>query len=129
MEPAASFVAPEPVDVIWTSQNYHDMHVERFGIPDYAGVNKAFYNALKPGGVYIVLDHAASAGSGLADTEKLHRIDPAVVKAEVIAAGFVFEGESTRAAQSRGSRTRGWCSTPACAARPTSSSTSSASRS
>ena len=94
VEPAASFVAPEPVDVIWTSQNYHDMHVVRFGIPDYAGVNRAFYKALKPGGVYIVLDHAAAAGSGLADTEKLHRIDPSVVKSEVIAAGFMFEGES-----------------------------------
>ena len=42
-----------------------------------------------------MLDHAATAGSGLADTEKLHRIDPAVVKSEVIAAGFVFEGESS----------------------------------
>jgi predicted methyltransferase len=95
VQPAAGFVAPAPVDVVWTSQNYHDMHVERFGIPDFAGVNKAFFNALKPGGVYIVLDHAATAGSGLADTEKLHRIDPAVVKAEVTAAGFVFEGESS----------------------------------
>ena len=93
--PAPGFVVPAPVDVVWTSQNYHDMHNASFGIPDYAAVNKAFFKALKPGGVYIVLDHAATAGSGSADTQKLHRIDPAVVKSEVVAAGFVFEGEST----------------------------------
>ncbi len=95
VQPAAGFVAPAPVDVVWTSQNYHDMHNASFGIPDYAAVNTAFFRALKPGGVYIVLDHAARADSGLADTEKLHRIDPAVVKAQIVAAGFVFEGEST----------------------------------
>lgn len=95
VKPATEFVAPAPVDVIWTSQNYHDLHNASFGIPDYGAVNKAFFNALKPGGVYIVLDHAATAGSGSADTQKLHRIDPAVVKAEVVAAGFAYEGEST----------------------------------
>lgn len=93
-QPAVSFVAPEPVDVIWTSQNYHDMHIESFGFSDIGAVNKALFNALKPGGVYIVLDHAAAAGSGTTKTKELHRIDPAVVKAEVVAAGFVFDGES-----------------------------------
>ncbi len=95
VQPAGSFAAPEPVDVVWTSQNYHDVHVESFGLGDIAAVNKAAFKALKPGGVYIVLDHAARAGSGLEDTQKLHRIDPAVVKTEVTAAGFTFEGEST----------------------------------
>jgi predicted methyltransferase len=57
-------------------------------------LNKAVYAALKPGGVFMVIDHVAQAGSGLRDTNTLHRIDPAVAKAQVIAAGFKFEGES-----------------------------------
>ena len=92
--PVEKFVAPEKLDVVWTSQNYHDMHDPFFGPPDMAVVNKAIYDSLKPGGVYIVLDHAAQAGSGLRDTNTLHRIDPAVVKKEVEAAGFVYVGES-----------------------------------
>ncbi len=92
--PIAKFVAPEKLDVVWTSQNYHDMHDKFFGPADVAAVNKAVYDALKPGGVYIVLDHVAEKGSGLRDTDTLHRIDPAQVKKEVLAAGFVFAGES-----------------------------------
>ena len=52
------------------------------------------FKALKPGGIYIVIDHVAAAGSGLRDTETLHRIDPAIVKKQVLAAGFEFVGES-----------------------------------
>ena len=85
---------PEPFDVVWTSQNYHDLHDRFMGPVDVAGFNKAIYAALKPGGVYVVLDHAAAAGSALSATDILHRIDPAAVKAEVTAAGFVYEGES-----------------------------------
>jgi predicted methyltransferase len=84
---------PEPVDVVWTSQNYHDMHDTFMGPPDIGKVNAAIYKALKPGGTYIVLDHAAAPGSGLRDTDTLHRIDPAAVKKEVMAAGFEFVGE------------------------------------
>jgi predicted methyltransferase len=92
--PVAKFVAPEKLDVVWTSQNYHDLHDKFFGPADIDAVNKAIFDALKPGGVYIVLDHVAQAGSGLRDTDTLHRIDPAQVKKEVLAAGFVFAGES-----------------------------------
>ena len=91
--PLAKFLVPQRPDVVWTSQNYHDFHDSFFGPLDIAATNKAIYDALKPGGTYIVLDHAAEAGSGLRDTETLHRIDPAVVKKEVTAAGFVFVGE------------------------------------
>lgn len=92
-QPLISFTAPEPLDIVWTSQNYHDLHDPFTGPPDIAAVNRAIFSALKPGGVFIVLDHAAPAGSGLADTNTLHRIDEAAVKTEVEAAGFVFEGE------------------------------------
>ena len=91
--PLSKMQIPQKADVIWTSQNYHDFHDSIFGPADIAVVNKAIYDALKPAGVYVVLDHVAQAGSGLRDTETLHRIDPATVKKEVLAAGFVFDGE------------------------------------
>ena len=87
-------VAPESLDVVWTSQNYHDLKDSFFAPADTAQVNKAIYDALRPGGEYIVLDHAAQDGSGLRDTDTLHRIDEAVVKKEVLAAGFKLAGES-----------------------------------
>lgn len=93
-EQLANINAPEPLDIVWTSLNYHDLKNAAFGPADTAAMDKSIFNALKPGGVFIVVDHAAAAGSGTRDTETLHRIDPAVVKAEVTAAGFVFEGES-----------------------------------
>jgi predicted methyltransferase len=88
----AELSLPEPVDLVWTSRNYHDFH----NIPntDVGAINKAIFNALKPGGTFIVLDHAAEKGSGTRDTSTLHRIDPEAVKTEVEAAGFKFEGES-----------------------------------
>jgi predicted methyltransferase len=92
--PVAKFVAPEKLDIVWTSQNYHDLHDTFFGPADIPAVNKAIYDALKPGGVYIVLDHAAEPGSGLRDTDTLHRIDEAAVKKEVEAAGFKLVAES-----------------------------------
>lgn len=92
--PINSLAAPEYLDVVWTSQNYHDLH-DSFAKPaDLAVVNKQVFAALKPGGLYVILDHAAAAGSGLRDTETLHRIDEAAVKQEVLAAGFKLVGES-----------------------------------
>ncbi|HEY2676782.1 MAG TPA: hypothetical protein VGI65_07405 [Steroidobacteraceae bacterium] len=82
---------PAPVDVIFTSQNYHDLH--NFPI-DIGGFNKNVFNALKPGGLYVVLDHSAPAGSGFSDTKTLHRIDAEAAKAEIMAAGFEFVGSS-----------------------------------
>jgi predicted methyltransferase len=89
-----NFATPEKLDLVFTAQNYHDMHDKFMGPANLSVVNRQVFKALKPGGVYLVIDHAADAGSGLRDTETLHRIDPAVVKAEVTAAGFIFEGES-----------------------------------
>ena len=94
IQPAAAFAAPESLDLVWTSQNYHDYPDPFMGPTDPAVLNKAVFAALKPGGVYMVIDHVAAAGSGLRDTNTLHRIDPAMVKAQVTAAGFVYEGES-----------------------------------
>lgn len=85
---------PKGLDAVFIRQNYHDLHDKFMGPADVPAFNRAVYDALKPGGVYVVLDHAAQAGSGLRDTDTLHRIDPAAVKAEVAAAGFKFDGES-----------------------------------
>lgn len=93
-QPAAQLRAPAPVDLVFTSQNYHDFHDPFMGPMDIAAFNRQVFDALKPGGLFVVIDHAAPAGSGLADTDTLHRIDPASVKQEVEAAGFVFYGES-----------------------------------
>lgn len=90
--PLADFHLPRPVDLVWTSQNYHDLH----NIPglDVAAFDRAVYAALKPGGIFLVLDHVAPAGSGFSDTSTLHRIDPAAAKKEIMSAGFRFVGES-----------------------------------
>jgi len=93
-QPAAKLQSPAPVDLVFTSQNYHDFHDPFMGPMDIAAFNRQVFDALKPGGLFVVIDHAAPAGSGLADTDTLHRIDPASVKREVEAAGFVFDGES-----------------------------------
>jgi predicted methyltransferase len=94
IQPAAKLTAPKPVDVVFTSQNYHDYPDKFMGSIDPAVLNKEVFAALKPGGYWVIVDHVAAAGSGMRDTDTLHRIDPAIVKKQVIAAGFTFEGES-----------------------------------
>jgi predicted methyltransferase len=91
---AAALSAPAQADVVFTSQNYHDYPDKFMGPVDLAKFDKQVYDALKPGGVFVVVDHAAASGSGLRDTETLHRIDPDIVKQQVEAAGFKFAGES-----------------------------------
>ncbi|MFA6124728.1 class I SAM-dependent methyltransferase [Sphingomonas sp.] len=85
--------ASEPVDIVWTVQNYHDV-ANRGGEVALDQLNAEVLKALKPGGTYIVIDHADAAGTGLSGTSTTHRIDPAAVKAEVVKAGFEFVGES-----------------------------------
>lgn len=85
---------PEKLDAFWISQNYHDLHDDFMGPVDLAAFNRAVYAALKPGGIYIVLDHVAANGSPANVTDTLHRIEPSTVRREVEAAGFRYEGES-----------------------------------
>jgi predicted methyltransferase len=92
-QPAALLVSPEKVDLVFTCQNYHDYHDKFMGPADMATFNKQVFEALKPGGAFVVVDHVALSGAADA-TETLHRIDPEVVKKEVEAAGFVFDGSS-----------------------------------
>ncbi|MEO5866659.1 MAG: methyltransferase [Sphingomonas sp.] len=94
VQPATVLSVPEKVDLVFTAQNYHDYPDKFMGSLDPSVLNKAAYAALKPGGVYLIIDHAARAGSGMRDTDTLHRIDPAIVRKQVTAAGFRFLGES-----------------------------------
>ena len=84
---------PVQADLVWTSQNYHDVHVWA-GPEAAARLNKAVFQALKPGGLYVILDHAGPAGLDEAGIKKLHRIDEATVIREVEAAGFLPDVES-----------------------------------
>lgn len=89
--------APElgsDLDLVFTAQNYHDLHLKAFPTDTAARINAAAFAALKPGGVYVIIDHDAAAGAGVGAADSLHRIDVEAVKTEVQAAGFVLDGES-----------------------------------
>jgi predicted methyltransferase len=88
------FRLPRQLDLVWMSQSYHDLHDSFLGPANVAVLNKTIFDALKPGGVFLVIDHVAEAGSGLRDTETLHRIDPQRMRNEIEAAGFVLESQS-----------------------------------
>jgi predicted methyltransferase len=90
----ATLSLPGKADIIWIRQNYHDLYDPFMGPVDVPAFDKAVFRALKPGGRFVVIDHVAPEGSKLAATDTTHRIDPAVVKADMAAAGFTFVGES-----------------------------------
>jgi predicted methyltransferase len=90
-QPMAELAFDDPLDVVFISQLYHDQHWQKV---DIAKMNVAIFHALKPGGVFVVIDHMAPAGTTDAQIDKLHRIDPDMVKREVKAAGFTLEVDS-----------------------------------
>jgi len=92
LEPAATQALPT-LDMVFTAQNYHDTHLSRLKL-DVPALDKLWLSKLKPGGVLLVIDHAALPGAPVTETaDKLHRIDPAAAKAEITAAGFVYDGK------------------------------------
>lgn len=93
LAPTQTYTTPEKVDLVWTSRNYHDLRNATRNL-DIAAINKAVYDSLKPGGIFIVLDHAAAPGTGPEIPGTLHRINPDIVKADLKAAGFQFVSES-----------------------------------
>ena len=98
------------LDAVITILNYHDFVWQKV---DRAKLNKHVFDRLKSGGVYGIVDHSAVAGSGTRDCETLHRIDEAVVKQEVLAAGFRLEAESD--VLRRPDDARDWNSSPRAA--------------
>ncbi len=94
VEPFSDLTSHGPLDVVWTSDNYHDLHNPSLPPTTALMMDRLIFSALKPGGVFIVEDHAAEPGAGLRDTGTLHRISQSAVREEVESAGFVFDGES-----------------------------------
>ncbi|HEY2444863.1 MAG TPA: hypothetical protein VGI20_03910 [Rhizomicrobium sp.] len=94
LAPLGTFHLPEKVDLFWTTNNYHDLHIPKYAKVDMAQFNRLVFDSLKPGGIYFIVDHAAAAGTGASDSPKLHRIEKSVVIKEVTAAGFKLVGES-----------------------------------
>ena len=78
------------LDLITLVLNYHDISY----LPvDRARMNQRLFSALKPGGRYVIIDHSGRSGTGISEGKTLHRIDEAVVLAEVRQAGFVLDAE------------------------------------
>ena len=89
--------ATQLADVLWLHLFYHDLHtalIQARGATA-AHFNRAVYERLKPGGLYVIVDHAAAVGAGTSNAQSLHRIEPTSVRDEVVAAGFVLDAEST----------------------------------
>jgi predicted methyltransferase len=89
--------ATQPADVLWLHLFYHDLHtalIQAKGATA-AKFNRAVYERLKSGGLYVIVDHVAAAGTGTSHSKSLHRIEPAAVRDEVEKAGFVLDAEST----------------------------------
>ena len=84
---------PEPLDMIFTSQNYHDLYLKKFPADLAARMNRKVYEALKPGGIYVVVDHVANPETVDAPNT-VHRMDPVLIRREIEAAGFKYDGES-----------------------------------
>jgi len=100
------FELPEKIDLFWITQNYHDLHVAEYGRVDVAAFNRRVFDALKPGGIYFIVDQAANPGTTEAQISALHRIDKAQVINEVTAAGFTLVGESDALHHANDDRTR-----------------------
>lgn len=97
-EPFGTVDFPRPLDLAWVTQNYHDMKIPEEGKVDTLAFDRAVYNALKPGGIYFIVDHQGAPGLTGAQIGKLHRINRDLVVKEVTSAGFrlIAEGSFLR---------------------------------
>lgn len=99
MEVADMKFAPRSFDLLFTNLNYHDLYweSEKYHFPrvDVPLALAQWFAEVKPGGHVVVIDHAGPSGDVREIADRLHRIDPARVKADMKAAGFVLEAEGT----------------------------------
>ena len=84
-DPVPAALATGGLDLVTLMFNYHDLGF--LGV-DRMAMNRALFRALKPGGLYIVADHAGRPGTGISESGTLHRIEEAFLRQEVEAAGF-----------------------------------------
>lgn len=96
---AGQFSVPEQLDVVWSFGHWHDLRTYDYDI-DMPPFIALIFESLKPGGIFAIADYASAPGKGFSQVESLHRIDKEAVKAELIAAGFEFVGESNLLANS-----------------------------
>ena len=89
-DPAPPEVATDGIDLVTLMFNYHDLGF--LGI-DRAKMNAAVFRALKPGGFYVIADHAGRPGTGISESGTLHRVEEAFLRREVEAAGFKLAAE------------------------------------
>ena len=92
IQPIRTQQLPPGADIVWTSDNYHD--VKNVQGLDISVFNKSVFDALKPGGVYVIVDHAAAADAPADVTSTLHRIRADTVKQDLLAAGFVLDSQT-----------------------------------
>jgi predicted methyltransferase len=92
--PIAEPAFPEPLDTIITVMNFHDLYIPQMPEGTSAKAIASLFAALKPGGKLVVVDHSAPDGTGTETTDGLHRIDRQIVVDDLVAAGFVLDGES-----------------------------------
>ena len=92
-QPFGTVKFPKPLDLAWVTQNYHDLKIAKYGKVDTLAFDRAVYKALKPGGIFFILDHQGLPGMTSADIAELHRINRDVVVKEVTAAGFRLAAE------------------------------------
>ena len=84
---------PKPLDLAWVTQNYHDLKIAEYGVVDTLAFDRAVYKALKPGGIFFILDHQGPPNMTVADIEKMHRINRDLVVKEVTSVGFKLAAE------------------------------------
>jgi predicted methyltransferase len=89
----AAIMLPEKADLFWTTENYHDYH--NGPTADIARLNKSVFDNLKRAGIFYVEDHNAADGAGLEAASKVHRMDLAIARTELTAAGFKIDAEGT----------------------------------
>jgi predicted methyltransferase len=89
-DPVSSDLASEQIDLVTLMFNYHDLG--HLGV-DRARMNQAVFRALKPGGLFVIADHAGRPGTGISESGTLHRIEEAFLRQEVEAAGFKLAEE------------------------------------
>ena len=104
--PVNAMALPSGLDAVFIRQNYHDLYDKFMGPADVPGFNRQVFAALKPGGVYVIIDHSAKPGAPISVTETIHRIDVAQVKKDVLAAGFKLDAESSALANPADDRTK-----------------------
>ena len=93
VQPFGTVNFPKPLDLAWVTQNYHDLKIAQYGNVDTVAFDRAVYAALKPGGIFFILDHQGWPGMTPADIAKVHRVDKAQVIREVTSAGFQLAAE------------------------------------